>query len=52
MKNNDDLYSLVKDEVNWSDEFMKVGDKTKVLAYLDPNFKLYDKRRIYIFNWN
>ena len=42
-KINDDLYSLVKDEVNWSDEFMKVGDKTKVLAYLDPNFKLYDK---------
>ena len=42
-KINDDLYSLIQNKVNWSNEFMKVGDKLKVLAYLDPNFKLYDK---------
>ena len=30
-------------ETNWKDNFMKIGDKKKLMAHLDPDFKIYNE---------
>ena len=39
---NDNLYIKMKEHTKWSEDFMKVGDKLKVLTFMDPNFEIYN----------
>ena len=47
---SDDLYNKMKEHTKWSEDFMKVGDKEKVLTFMDPNFEIYnDVEECYIY---
>ena len=39
---SEDLYSKMKRHTKWSHNMMRVGDKIKVLSFMDPNFELYE----------
>ena len=40
---SEELYKNMIDETNWKDDFMKVGDKKKLMTHLDPDFKIYNE---------
>ena len=40
---SEELYKNMIDETNWKDDFMKVGDKKKLMAHLDPDFEIYNE---------
>ena len=40
---SEELYKDMIAETNWKDDFMKVGDKKKLMAHLDPDFEIYNE---------